>query len=294
MIYPVIWWPVTAEIPTHTNSCAWMLTHMLRSYDCVHYANFTQPSTTERAVIIIHGQVAWTQNVLQAIHILNEQMSKMKGVILISIGDETCEFPYALLQHSNLKLWLQTAKPGVVKASRYLIEGFPELTPERLAQVGDVERDLDWSFAGQICHSRRVEMVEVLRKLRKESLSALIETSGFQQGLPILDYLKLLKRTKVAPCPSGAAVDSFRVYEALESGCIPVLDAHTPDEIDGYWTLVFGQGHPFTVIHDWFHFPTVLDRLLERWPKGQAATQAFWAKYKSEFMDWLAEDWGSL
>jgi hypothetical protein len=43
--------------------------------------------------------------------------------------------------------------------------------------------------------------------------------------LNIEDYAQLLSETIFAPCPAGwENLDSFRVCEALEAGCIPIVE----------------------------------------------------------------------
>ena len=47
---------------------------------------------------------------------------------------------------------------------------------------------------------------------------------GFAQGLPLADYRHHLLQSAFALCPEGDRhLDTFRLYESLQAGCIPVL-----------------------------------------------------------------------
>ena len=43
------------------------------------------------------------------------------------------------------------------------------------------------------------------------------------EQLQMNEYIQLLSDTKFIPCPRGNNVETFRFYESLECGCIPVF-----------------------------------------------------------------------
>jgi hypothetical protein len=45
-----------------------------------------------------------------------------------------------------------------------------------------------------------------------------------EEYVPPEQYAKLMQDSIFAPCPKGRAMDTFRMYEALESGAIPVIE----------------------------------------------------------------------
>jgi hypothetical protein len=47
-------------------------------------------------------------------------------------------------------------------------------------------------------------------------------------------YFILLQQHQYVMCPSGYSIDSYRYYEALESGCIPVVDTYYYDQFPEY------------------------------------------------------------
>jgi hypothetical protein len=60
-------------------------------------------------------------------------------------------------------------------------------------------------------------------------IGTFIPTKGFTQGDPHDLYYRQMADAKVAPAPSGPETpDSFRLFEALESGCVPIADTRVP------------------------------------------------------------------
>jgi hypothetical protein len=135
---------------------------------------------------------------------------------------------------------------------------------------------------GQVTNSRRHELVGVLRGLPNGKL---VETKGFSQGLDHEKYMSVLFDTKIAPCGgSPATADSFRVYEALEAGCIPVLDRYSAKrDTKNYWDKVLGK-HPFYVVDNWNEFQGVYNKIMMDYPNEKVKVRTWWNKYKKDFV----------
>jgi hypothetical protein len=99
----------------------------------------------------------------------------------------------------------------------------------------------------------------------------------------------------MAPCPAGPQTpDTFRVYEALECGAIPILDAVSlRSETRGVWPLLLGD-HPLPVIEDWATLPDVMAEWLKDWEDKARWIQMWWRSYKKDMQLWLAKDLISL
>ncbi len=207
-----------------------------------------------------------------------------------------------VLASGNLRLWLQTPHKHQT-ADRYIPWGWtPGCADKPILWVGDKETGYwaappespklyDWSFAGQITHSRREEFLKVARTLPAEN-RMLVTSEGFSQGIAQDAYYKTLAATKVAPCPSGPiTVDSMRVCEALQLGAVPVIDSISPiGPYPEYWKRVFGHDHPLIVVHSWEQFPVNVSDITKRWDAYAPLVFSWWQRYKANLRGQLRRD----
>ena len=209
---------------------------------------------------------------------LNQDIARLKWVVIILTGDEESVFPVDRLEHPNMELWVMSAKPGT--RGNPLPNGYTPHT--RMLDGMDYAKSQDYFFAGQITHERR-ELCAA--KLKEIEGGTLIETQGFTQGVDHETYMKGLAGAKIAPCPSGPVIpDTFRLYEALEAGCIPIADTKTPGvEYPDYWTHIFGCDPPFPIIRcDYESLPAYIGELKEKYFANANKVGAWWIKFKRD------------
>lgn len=219
-------------------------------------------------------------------------------VLVILTSDEESTFDHEVLTHPAMRLWVMTPRPGQhAPGSRHLPEGCPADTTMALADRSPLDRPLDVFFAGQVTHERREACVAGMQALPESLRVEILPTEGFTEGIDRHDYLAVLASTKIAPCPSGPATpDSFRLFEALEAGCLPIADALAPAEgyLPGYWPLLFNEAPPFPVIEDWAELPKEVDAALSAWPGNAIRAQAWWLLRKRAYRLALAADVAEL
>ncbi len=260
--------------------------------DYSHHLGFEQlPAGADGAVVIIGAQHHYEP---QYVERLNADLARLRWVVLVLAGDEHSLFPWQDVQHPNMALWIMTPRPQLHADSGafFIGEGYHAETPGVLAGVRKYglvqERTLDWSFAGQVTHARRLAMTNKLRSMPRGHLK---ETAGFLQGDPHRVYLARLAASKVAPCPSGPGTpDSFRFYEALEAGCVPLADACTPEGWPGYWQFVYGPNLPFPLVEDWNDLPAIMDDVLADWPRMAKDCGDWWNEQKARIVQRLDDD----
>lgn len=83
------------------------------------------------------------------------------------------------------------------------------------------ERKYTWSFSGTNWKNRSGEL-EPLMSIENKYVSFFPEWNHPEQ-LQMNEYMQLLSDTKFIPCPRGNNVETFRFYESLECGCIPIF-----------------------------------------------------------------------
>lgn len=251
-------------------------------YDFEHHLSVDEVPAKQGAVVVIPGGY-------HADHMerLNAALRPLRWVLLVVTSDECSLFAWRGVRHPRVNLWIQTPRPlrHRVSAARFLPVGWPPETPALIRQFPIVarERPLDWFFAGQVTHERREQCVTALRRCGPGGVLA--PTEGFLQGMPRAEYVNHLVSAKVAPCPAGPATpDSFRLWEALEAGCLPLADATTPEGWVGYWELTLGRTPPFPIIQDWGFLPELMPELLAEWPSNANAASAWWLAEKRQLV----------
>lgn len=250
--------------------------------EIVHWLLSPKPWTDEHAtptilhqqgaIVVIAGRFHDTD-----LERINQLVSHEPWVVYVITSDEENAFDVDRLAHPNRKVWVQTPQPGKHDQYGWLPVGWTPHVQFADGMIGE-PKALDWYFAGQITHSRRVELAEVLRTLPGGQL---VETPGFTQGVSPQEYIASMAVAKVAPCPSGPiTVDTFRLCEALEVGAIPVVETYTPEkDMGAYWFRMFGDFN-LPIVESWHDFPERLADLLYYWPETAAELGADWITWK--------------
>jgi hypothetical protein len=142
------------------------------------------------------------------------------------------------------------------------------------------DKKYTWCFAGQIhAQGDRAKMIDSLKKCNGEYHLHVAE--GWQSGdsLSTQEYKKILKQSVFVPCPRGnTSVDTFRLYEALEVGAIPIV------EKSDYWRNLLGE-HPLTETASWDNISNDVNVLLENpeWViEHSKQVQSWWNEYKKQ------------
>jgi hypothetical protein len=171
---------------------------------------------TDRQIVCIPG--AYQGDVIDKI---NVEINKFPKVLVFVTSDEECKFNVTALKHPDMIVYSQYGNEGI----SFPI-GYSPQTPEILKEIGRKDKDITFSFMGQVTHLRR----EIMAKIAENIGGGLIlKTDGFAKGMKKEVYLETLARSQVALCSPGPfSQDSFRLYEALEAGCIPIVDDVSP------------------------------------------------------------------
>lgn len=283
---PVVWH--SQEDGRGHYNCTAMLNDALDIQKCVHYPGWRRFPVVDGAIVIVHGGREHGR-----LDKLQMDIEDLKWTLLIFLGDEESSFPAEKVEHPNSICWVQEPLPGRHDfADRYLVDGYTPLT-HLLKKT--VEKTYDWFFAGQVTHERRRACVAALQTI--DWGGVIIETKGYCQGVSPAEYYALMSQSKIVPCPSGpCSPDSARVWEALECGCIPILDDLSPTRAGtGFWKYVLGDFHPLPVITEWGELPDMIRDLRRDWTMRSVEIQNWWLNYKWNFLNhWLTQDLKSL
>ncbi len=221
---------------------------------------------------------------------LNALIKPLKWVVLMLTGDEEASFPVEKIKHPNIFIWVMSPRPDRHQAYNHLGTGYPPQAREFIPQYKKEakKRAYDFHFAGQVTHKRRLEMayqIGIMREFKEHNkLSGYyLPTEGFTQGEEPKDYYRNMANSKVAFAPSGPETpDSFRLFEALEAGCIPIADTRDNKGIfpDNYWQWFFESDVPFPIVTDYEQLQGYTIEAVENWKPLSNTVFAWWQNYK--------------
>lgn len=267
-----------------------ILEDIFKQGDFRHHNNFGETMKGEGAIVIINGRM----HVADAEQI-NQNISTLAWVLFIVTGDEEALFPWRDVKHKLMRVWIQLPRMNQHDdVSFHLPNGYRPQTMELYKNMGQKPRDIAWSFIGQVNHERRNQCFDVLTQFKPFYDSAvLVGTDAFgKEVVPYPEYLQTMAMSKIVLCPSGIeSPDNFRLYEALEAGALPVVDAFsTNNKSPGFWRYLFGDDIPFPIIDYWDALPDLLPELLKDFPENANRCFAWWQGYKRKIKNKLYDD----
>ncbi len=99
--------------------------------------------------------------------------------------------------------------------------------------------------------------------------------------LAIADYARLMSDALFAPCPAGwENLDSFRVCEAFEAGCIPIVEKRAAYD---YFRHLMGD-NPALAVERWSEAPQLIRTMMENsvaLEERRLLCANWWRAYKS-------------
>lgn len=292
----VIWLNFHPEAPSKGYWCYGWLEEILISD---HHGGWKEPPALyqgkwindvpegEGAIVVIPAEYN-ANNVNE----INAALSLLPWAVVILASDEQGLFPVEDLDPVKA-LWVMTPhfeKHTYPPNTNFIGEFYPQDARERIAKFKSqaMLKPLQCSFSGQITHDRRHRMVEALAWVHYIN-----QTAGFTQGLGRDAYYRLMSMTRCTPAPSGpVTLDSFRAFECLEAGGIPILDTICPVPQDGtlYWDEILGKDHPLPTIEDWHEAHKIVDDVDDNWPLSSNLVFSWWQMHKRSVRHRILDD----
>lgn len=114
----------------------------------------------------------------------------------------------------------------------------------------------------------------------------LLSSTGFASGNNVGLYSAIMENSIFAPCPAGNSPETIRLYDALESGCIPISLDHL--FLKSEQALGALGPAPFPIIASWEELPSLLSKMkleLQNNPQKildlQKKCGVWWVNYKT-------------
>jgi hypothetical protein len=251
---------------------------VVEACDCV----FTQPS-----ILLLSDSDG--RHATAARRLLGAFAVRSTPVCLVHLSDEYCACPIDFYRQAGFVV-RNYYRPSAAKLSHCLHvplgykAGFTAgLVPRPIS-----ERRNAWFFAGEV-KGRRRGMLTAANRV-PNGRAVITARWDDPNGLSTEAYAQGLADAVYAPCPRGNdSVDSFRVWEALEAGAIPIVEddgafdallcrASVPATVrswiprdrgrvryralfgPSYWGGMFGTNFPVPRIRRWQRFPEMIAR----------------------------------
>jgi hypothetical protein len=200
-------------------------------------------------------------------HSFLKELGRVQGKGLIHVGDEYFAGGYDLYKRFDFVL-------------RTHHTGWGRGVPQRSASKPPEFRKYIWSFLGNQKASSRPEMLQALRHIEPQFVYAYTAGPLGGQRMPPSQYHALLEDTVFAPCPMGNAVlETWRFYESLEAGCIPIIEARPWMH---YHERLLGS-HPIPAVYSWSQAASLIKTLSKDFGELRAMQRSiasWWAQCK--------------
>jgi hypothetical protein len=178
------------------------------------------------------------------------------GGIVILTSEEDAYFEWKLAIPSKFEVWTQYYSPSTKSDIKTRLLLGPPLRIKDYKINKHLPRKYIWSFVGQVQNPFRQECMDAL-KFWGTRYSFLQEVEMFggngANGIEYQEYLDIMCQSRYVICPPGSmCVDSFRLYEAIACGAIPITNKRSPRDQEGlnYWDEVY-PNHGILTVDNW-------------------------------------------
>lgn len=203
-------------------------------------------------------------------------LNSLKKFLFIYVSDECNRLDFRQIPKHG-KVWNQCWTTAHQTTDRHLLLGCRYDTAQIIEGLNKEKKYL-WSFVGQAQESR-THTYSIFERMKGGKL---IKTTGFggqNDGLPYNEYLQIFCNSKIVLCPMGNnCADTFRLYEAIEAGALPIVEGAD------YWSEF---GVPFPCVSDWGAAEWIIndyelnpDKLIAHTEK----TRLWWKDYKRKVL----------
>jgi hypothetical protein len=234
--------------------------------------NTKSPWYCDRAIVIVTGcpEVEELRRYLDTIH---------EGIVILT-SEEDSFFNWNDAIPKRFEIWTQYFSFNKQAIKERLLLGTPNRIKDYKINTHLSKKYL-WSFVGQVQNPFREQCVEVLKNIPDGFVHIAGGFGGQGDGIEYQEYLDIMCQSVFVFCPAGSmCVDSFRLYEAMECGAIPITDRRAPRDPEdfNYWIEVYPANKLITV-NSW---SALGYSLLDIYDGKISPSNQWWIDYKNE------------
>ena len=198
-------------------------------------------------------------------------------MFLIHLGDETCIKDLSSIYKTFDYVWRTFCTGKYFNNDKVSCLPIGYKSGVKLdIELKNTERKYKWAFMGTPHKSSRHDLLFQLSNI-KPSFS--FKTQKFNKKiLDVKEMTKILSLTEFVPCPNGFVhPETYRLYEALECECIPIVESAYK-----YYDRLF-PNNPFLKVGRWIEAKNII----ESWEKNEIEKKreeckSWWGEYKDK------------
>jgi len=174
---------------------------------------------------------------------INRNMCVSNKFFLFHASDEACKADISIYKHNAISgVFRNYWRPDAVSEKvTHIPLGYlnGKRGDSECKNIG--ERMYIWSFAGAMDRPNRAYVLSILEAVGPHKIHRTPSWNSSEK-MANEDYIKMLKDTRIVPCLNGFYnVESYRYYEALEQGAVPIVQI---DENNSYANIFSGYTNP--------------------------------------------------
>lgn len=233
----------------------------------IEYKQFTNiQDMVQNSGIYLYQRVSGLDTVKLMVVILDMMRTIGKQLTIIHMSDEFAQDDISWYNHPSVKQVIRNySRPDLKPREKiYVLPlGFMNRRSSRAypPSLKFSEREHTWSFAGSMDREGRAQALSILTQVKPHCLKSK-PTWSSPEKLGPSEYNEMIRKTKFVPCMRGSkALESFRLYEALEHGAIPIyVPSESSNSLDEY-KEIFGE-HPLLGFPNWETAADYLPKLI--------------------------------
>jgi hypothetical protein len=145
------------------------------------------------------------------------------------------------------------------------------------SQIPLADRPYIWSFIGTTWANRK-DKLSYLSDLQPSICN--LQPGWTAVANSAAEYVASLRSSKFIPCPRGTNIETFRLWEALEYGCIPLVVREEGD--DQYYNWLRSHLPGLFAAASWQEAPAFVNTLLA----NPAVAQAYAGQLQADWRIW--------
>ena len=200
-------------------------------------------------------------------------------VFLFHLGDESGSYDLSPVYKNCNYIWRTFCSNKYFKNNK--IKCIPIGCKSGVLSKHKNNRKYKWTFTGTPHKSSRHDLLFQLSEIKPFFCH---KTHKFNKKIISVDDMsEVLSSTEFIPCPNGFFhPETYRLYEALECGCIPIVE-----NAYKYYERLF-PNNPFIKIDKWAEAKPIINGWgSDQIKRKREECKIWWSRYKNELQDFI-------